>query len=187
MRTHSLVLLSFAASILGYKIITPNGTNNWTNSGPQPATWQQNASDAQNFTVVLSNADTSFYGDQVLSALVNGSSLSTTFNPPSEGWPVGDNFRLSFVKDVNDLTTFFTQSDEFSIELPSQNSSSSATPTPTPSPVGSTPIVANPTPVTTAGSQTTGTSNHANPRNDVHAALMGVFGLVGLVLAQSLA
>jgi hypothetical protein len=68
--------------------------------------------------------------NQIMSALVDGTLLSTNLNPPSGGMPVGDGFRLNFVKDVNELDTIFAQSDHFSIKAVEQSSKSSSSATP---------------------------------------------------------
>lgn len=51
---------------------------------------------------------------EILAAVVDGSSLSTTVNPTG-GLAPGSDYIVSFVKDVNDLDTILAQSGQFDI------------------------------------------------------------------------
>jgi hypothetical protein len=42
--------------------------------------------------------------NQILNALVQGSSKSITVNAPSGGWPVGKGFRVNLVNDTDHLS-----------------------------------------------------------------------------------
>lgn len=48
----ALALVGFS---LAYNITSPGESNNWTNRGPQPATWEHASTDPPTFTVVLTN------------------------------------------------------------------------------------------------------------------------------------
>ncbi|KAF8897731.1 hypothetical protein BD779DRAFT_398444 [Infundibulicybe gibba] len=125
MRAFTAVFLSFAASTWAYQVLTPNQSSGWTNSGPQPLTWERVNTDRDNFTVVLTNMDRAAMpnGDQVLAAQVVGSTLKTTLNPPSAGWPTGGGFRVNLVASPTELSTILAQSPQFNITPPTGSSS----------------------------------------------------------------
>lgn len=67
--------------------------------------------------------------NQVLSAQVDGTLLTTMLNPPSAGWPVGENFRINLVKSPEELDTILAQSSEFDILPPKEGSTSTTSTT----------------------------------------------------------
>ncbi|KAM6496022.1 GPI-anchored small secreted protein [Amanita muscaria] len=196
MRSLSILFL-LAASALGYQIMSPNSAKGWTNSGPQLATWQRVDTDASNFTALLVNQNHNVLteGSQVLSALVDGSSLSINFYAPSAGWPLGDGFRLNFVKDVTDPNTIYAQSDEFTIkavEQPKSSSFATSSPSspfiiPTTSANPNTVMTVLPKASSTSGgdntAQATGTSNDALRFSDGHVIVLSLSSLFGFFLA----
>lgn len=65
--------------------------------------------------------------NEILIALVVGSSLSATVDPPSAGWVPASDYRVNFVKDPEDLDTILAQSNPFNITSSSTTSSTSGT------------------------------------------------------------
>ncbi|EIN10879.1 hypothetical protein PUNSTDRAFT_63770 [Punctularia strigosozonata HHB-11173 SS5] len=124
-----VVALTFVASALAYAVTEPSGSQGWTTAGPNVLSWSTVSTDATNFTAVLTNEDRSIMpqNNQILDALVQGSSKSINVNPPSGGFPVGKGFRVNLVKDTDDLSTIYAQSDEFSIVQSSSTLSSTTT------------------------------------------------------------
>ncbi|KAF9453050.1 hypothetical protein P691DRAFT_802431 [Macrolepiota fuliginosa MF-IS2] len=47
----------------------------------------------------------------------------TSVNPPSGGWPTGASFRVNLVKSVEEQSTIYAQSNEFSIKAVSSSAS----------------------------------------------------------------
>ncbi|KAF8165510.1 hypothetical protein B0H34DRAFT_671334 [Crassisporium funariophilum] len=127
MRSVAAILLSFVASTLAYTVLTPNGSNGWTNLGPQELTWQRVETDRLNFTVLLTNQKVQGYESQNLAALVDGTLGSQDMNPPSGGWPTGSGFRINLVQDNNNLNTILAQSPEFDIGEPTTSTTSGRT------------------------------------------------------------
>ncbi|KAF8640032.1 hypothetical protein AX17_001274 [Amanita inopinata Kibby_2008] len=181
---------------MGYQVTNPSGAKGWTNSGQQPLSWQRVDTDPLNFTVVLTNTDRTVFpiNDQVLSALVDGTLLKTSMNPPSGGWPTGDHFRVNFVQDTNNLDSILAQSDEFTIKvaqssslsLPPMASNSVATlvSTPVTMPVVTTSVNGNPESATmTQDTISPSGSNGALASSDLHAGMLGAFALLGIFLA----
>ncbi|KIM46359.1 hypothetical protein M413DRAFT_64832 [Hebeloma cylindrosporum] len=119
MRAVALVL-ALISSAFAYTVLTPNGSQGWTNQGGQPLTWQRVDTDRLNFTVLLTNQKVTGFEPQILAALVDGSLGNTSLNAPSGGWPTGTNFRVNLVQDDRNLNTILAQSPEFSI-LPSSS------------------------------------------------------------------
>ncbi|KAJ7490377.1 hypothetical protein B0H11DRAFT_1719268 [Mycena galericulata] len=129
----ALVVLAFAVSVSAISITSPGPSKSWTNDGSQTIDWTSVSTDATNFTITLTNTNTTLVptvdNNQVLKALVQTSDQTTTVNPPAEGWPaVGGSYRVNFVKSSEDLSTIYAQSDEFNIiAAPAQSSSPAAT------------------------------------------------------------
>ncbi|PPQ77427.1 hypothetical protein CVT25_011009 [Psilocybe cyanescens] len=121
------LLLAFASSAFAYTVLTPNGSQGWTNQGAQPLTWQRVDTDRQNFTALLVNQNITGFDPQVLQALVNGTDGSARLNPPSGGWPTGSHFRVNLVQDPNNLNTILAQSLEFTISPSTSSVSSTGT------------------------------------------------------------
>ena len=48
-------VLSLVASALAYAVSKPGTGDNWTTTGPNVVNWSRVSTDAQNFTIVLSN------------------------------------------------------------------------------------------------------------------------------------
>jgi hypothetical protein len=65
--------------------------------------------------------------NQVLSAQVDGKLLTTTLNPPSAGWPVGEHFRINLVKSPEETDAILAQSSEFDILPPDETTTSRTT------------------------------------------------------------
>ncbi|KAJ7129464.1 hypothetical protein C8R44DRAFT_776857 [Mycena epipterygia] len=124
------ILAAFVASVSAISITSPGTSNNWTNDGSQTVSWTSVVTDATNFTIVLTNTDRTLMpiNNQVLKALVQTSTGTTTVDPPSAGWPsVGGNYRVNFCKDSEDLNTIYAQSNPFNITAaPVQSGSSTA-------------------------------------------------------------
>ncbi|TFK28897.1 hypothetical protein FA15DRAFT_664996 [Coprinopsis marcescibilis] len=120
MRFFPVALLAFASSALGYTILFPNEAEGWTDQGPQVLTWHREADDRLNFTVVLSNPGL-MGEDQILAALVDGTLLNTTMNPPDSGsttgWPSpGSGYIVRLVAETTNVTGVLAQSTAFEIE-----------------------------------------------------------------------
>jgi hypothetical protein len=178
-----LVLPSFVALAAAYSISSPGGSAGWTTAGPNEVSWTRVSTDPLNFTIVLSNQNITPSYSQVLDALVDGTLGSTAVNPPSTGWPTGNNFQVNFVQDANDLNTIYAQSQQFSI---TQSNTTSTTSTTTPTTFATT----NPTQTTGTGTDTTdlnptgttnGTTSSKNGADRTKAA--GGVGLIFGVLA----
>jgi len=180
MRSIAAFCLSFAASAFAYTVITPSTSAGWTNSGPQPCTWQRVDSDRLNFTALLVNQD--FSVRQILSALVDGTLEQVTLSPPNLGWPTGQGFRLNFVQDTENLNAILAQSSQFSILPPNSTTSSSTTPI-----VASTVVVQSSTainnPTSTTANTTPPTTNAASPAMSVQSGLLSILAVMGFVLA----
>ncbi|KAK2466096.1 hypothetical protein APHAL10511_001738 [Amanita phalloides] len=196
MRAVLACVLAFTSSTLAYSVSSPNDSKGWTNVGPQYLEWSRVNTDPANFTVVLTNTDTSVmpHGGQVLAALVDGSMGNTTLNPPNLGWPLGSGFRINLAKDAHDLDTLLAQSGQFSIKPPVVSSSSGSSSLSSSYVVGTTSsvYVARTTmAATTAGNsspsstptKSSGSSNGALPHSHVNAALWGILGTIGFFLA----
>ncbi|KAF8742451.1 hypothetical protein AX14_004319 [Amanita brunnescens Koide BX004] len=187
MRVFLACVLALTSSAMGYQVTVPNTSENWTNVGGQPLSWQRVDTDPQNFTVVLTNVNNQ--NQQVLAALVDGTLGNTTCNPPSGGWPLGNGFRVDFVKDASDLNTILAQSSQFSIVIPSANSSSTpSVPVITPSVTVSPATVPAVAATTAGGSSSTSTlapaGNGALRHAHTHVGLWGgILGFLGLLLA----
>ncbi|TDL29215.1 hypothetical protein BD410DRAFT_680680, partial [Rickenella mellea] len=125
-----IITLYLAASALAYKVISPNGSQGWTTTGPNSITWQRDSStDPQNFSVALTNPDRSImqFDNQILLALVDGTNAtSAPVNPPSGGWPHGAGFKVNLLKDSEDVTSILASSDTFEIKAPNTTSTSSS-------------------------------------------------------------
>ncbi|EPQ59019.1 hypothetical protein GLOTRDRAFT_70135 [Gloeophyllum trabeum ATCC 11539] len=131
MHSYSAIFLSLVASALAYQVTSPNAQEGWTSAGPNTVSWQRVDTDPSNFTLVLTNEDRNVLpsNNQVLIALVDGTTGSTTVPPPSNGFPVGGTFRLNFVKDAQDLNSILAQSSEFNITKSTTSSSGTSTAT----------------------------------------------------------
>jgi len=181
MRAVAAFFLSFLTATLAYTVLTPNGSDGWTNNGPQNLTWTRVDTDPLNFTVVLDNQAIAGFERQVLAALVDGTLGTAELNPHNGGWPTGSNFRLNLVKDDQDLDTILSQSSQFNI---TQNTSTTSTAS-----IGTFSIVSS-TPTTQSDSSTaSGTSPVTIPTGGaaasypVQTTLLALFSLLGFALA----
>jgi len=147
-------VLSLVASACAYQILTPSNSSGWTTVGPNLVSWQRVNTDSNNFTMVLVNQDKTIMpsGEEILIATVDGTQNSIAVPAPSGGFPTGTGFQVNFVKDSQDLTTIYAQSNQFSIIKP--NTSSTTT-----SPSNT---VVTPAGVTAAQTGTTGTDSSGN-------------------------
>jgi hypothetical protein len=146
-------LSSFVALTAAYQISSPGGAAGWTTAGPNSVAWTRVSTDPLNFTIVLSNQNITPSYSQVLDALVDGTLGNITVNPPSTGFPTGDNFQVNFVQDSTHLTTIYAQSQQFSLKQSNGTSTTASTPT---------------TFVTTNPTQTTGTGTTDTDTNDLN-------------------
>lgn len=124
---HQIILLILQITLINcLKILVPNSKQGWTNEGNQTLIWETIETDPLNFTLVLSNPDSSvFIGGnfQVLQSLVESKLKNISVPPPSAGWPVGTNFQLNFDESPEHLNTVYTTSESFEIKNNSTNSS----------------------------------------------------------------
>jgi hypothetical protein len=146
-------LPSFVALATAYQITSPGGATGWTTAGPNSVAWSRVSTDPLNFTIVLVNQNITPSYSQALDALVDGTLGNITVNPPSTGFPTGDNFQVNFVQDATHLSTILAQSTQFSITQ--SNSTSTTTSTPT--------TFATTNPTQTAGTGTDTNTNDLNP------------------------
>ncbi|KAJ7683966.1 hypothetical protein B0H17DRAFT_941248 [Mycena rosella] len=131
------IVAAFVASVSAIAVTSPGTSKTWTNDGSQSITWTAVDSDPSNFTIVLTNVSRAQNralmptNNQILKALVLTNALSTTVDPPSEGWPaVGGTYRVNFCKSSEELNTILAQSNEFNITAaPIQSGSSTTTTT----------------------------------------------------------
>ncbi|KAF5362053.1 hypothetical protein D9756_002092 [Leucocoprinus leucothites] len=115
---YATLFLSFVASSLAYLVNAPNGDQgvNWKSHTPGRVAWNRVDTDPRTFTIVLTNQDRSVLPhDIVLAGSVDGTRGSLNIQPPRGGFPVGEHFRINFVKVPNDQHTIYAQSNEFSI------------------------------------------------------------------------
>jgi hypothetical protein len=174
-------LLAFISSAFAYTVLTPNGSQGWTNHGAQLLTWQRVDSDRQNFTALLTNQNITGFQPQILAALVDGTLGSAPMNPPSGGWPTGDHFRVNLVQDATDLNSILAQSPEFSITQGTSTLSSTVSSSSTGVPPTATAV----TPTTDDGSSSS--SSQTNPITVPTSAAMSDFTVqTGLLAFLSL-
>ncbi|KAJ6628857.1 hypothetical protein B0H10DRAFT_1777423 [Mycena sp. CBHHK59/15] len=182
---------AFVASVSAIAVTSPGTSHNWTNSG---ITWTSVSTDPSNFTIVLTNTNRALMptNNQILKALVLTSALTTTVDPPSEGWPsVGGSYRVNFCKDSEDLSSILAQSDEFNITAaPAESGSAngaSASKTTTPIAVtGSTGSGASNTDAAASSTDSAATpsgSSAALPAMSMHTGFAGLLLLLGAFLA----
>ncbi|KAJ8496873.1 hypothetical protein ONZ45_g12294 [Pleurotus djamor] len=105
--------LAFAALSLAYHIVSPNSQNGWTNQGCQDVKWERVKTDAAVFDAVLKNVETG--ETKVIATSVDGSLGKKCIPSPDGGWPKGDQFELSFVRDAQHQDHIYAQSEEFKI------------------------------------------------------------------------
>ncbi|KAH9071572.1 Ser-Thr-rich glycosyl-phosphatidyl-inositol-anchored membrane family-domain-containing protein [Lactarius deliciosus] len=141
-------LLSFVALASAYQVTSPGGSSGWTIAGPNVVTWQRVSTDPLNFTIVLSNQARTPSYQQVLAALIDGNLGKFTVSPPSTGFPTGTGFQVNLVKDSENLSTIYAQSQQFAIVQATTTTSSSLTAT---------------TPFTTRVATNTDTNTDLNP------------------------
>jgi hypothetical protein len=166
MRAFSTIAL-FIASALAFNVTEPTANTVWTTSGSHTVTWTDVSTDRSNFTIVLTNQQSSPSYSQVLTALVDTSSGSTSVGPPPSGWPTGNGFQINFAQAATDLSAILAQSGKFSIVASSSASSSHvATNTGSSSPATS-----------------TSKSNDAVGGLTAHGGFIAAVALLGAVLA----
>ncbi|KAJ7639032.1 hypothetical protein FB45DRAFT_1055226 [Roridomyces roridus] len=197
----SLALLAFAASVSAITVTTPGPSSSWTNDGPQVVKWTSVSTDATNFTILLTNTNTTLVptvnnNQQLkvipfplspnaylphLKALVNTADGTTTVNPPANGWPaVGGGYRVNLVKSTEETSTIYAQSQPFDIVAPkvsSTSASASSTPQTQPTVPNTTPTdgTTDPnaaSPSDSAAPSATGSSG-ALPALNLHHGLLG--------------
>jgi hypothetical protein len=175
------VLLAIVSSAFAYQVLSPGGSQGWTNQGAQTLTWQRVETDRQNFTVLLTNQKVSGFQTQNLAALVDGTLGRVALNPPAGGWPTGSSFRLNLVQDNQNLNSILAQSQEFSITQSTSTGASTRT-TATTTPGGVTV-----TPTTTDTNSPTDTltvpSSAAFNSASVNTGVLALLSLMGIALA----
>jgi len=161
-------LISFVACACAYQVTSPGGATGWTTVGPNTVSWQRVNSDALNFTLLLVNTNDSSV-QQILAALVDGTTGTFTVRSPNPALPVGNNFRVNLVKDSQSLTTIYAQSQEFAITQSSTTTSPSSTTPPGNSP-SNTPVAQNTDDLNPATSLTNTTAPTTNSADRISAA-----------------
>ncbi|KAJ7721161.1 GPI-anchored small secreted protein [Mycena maculata] len=192
-------LAVFVACASAITITSPGASQSWTNNGEQTITWTAVQTDPQNFAITLTNTNTTLIptvdNNQVLKALVDTSTGTTTVSPPASGWPSpGGSYRVNFCNSTEDLSTIYAQSDPFNIVAAAVQSDSS---TATSQTLASTPTTPATTPtgsatVTDAGDASgsgsssapasTG-SSAAPPALGIHTGFVSVLVVLGAFLA----
>jgi hypothetical protein len=179
-----VALLALAASAVAYDVTAPTSADKWTTIGPNKFSWNRVSSDPHNFTLVLTNQDSSLLPQNVplqLAALTDGgdNSGSIQVRPPSTDLPVGKGFKLRMLASI-DNSQILAESQSFEIVLPpTANTTSVQQPTGVPataSNVQQTPTGANTISATDSASSPTDTTKSGASR----AATTGVFGLAAL-------
>ena len=130
MRTSFVALLSLIASAAAYQVTSPGAATKWyAGSVTNTFTWERVSTDAEQFTLVLTNNDRSVLpvNNQQLIATVPGSTGTIEVPAPSGGFPVGTGFRVNMVKSPTELTTILAQSPEFEIVSGTPSSTGSVT------------------------------------------------------------
>ncbi|PPR04711.1 hypothetical protein CVT24_011833 [Panaeolus cyanescens] len=126
------VVSALIASTLAYTITSPSDTQDWNNDGAQSLSWQRVDTDPATFAVVLFNRSTQ--SSTLIASNVDGKTGSLKIEPPSGGWPHGDDFRIRLVRDPQSLTAILAESQDFDIDdvpLASRTATTSSSPTPT--------------------------------------------------------
>ncbi|TEB35783.1 hypothetical protein FA13DRAFT_1728638 [Coprinellus micaceus] len=130
MHAATLVFLSVLSTAFGFQVTRPSLSQGWTNNGPQTVAWDRVATDASNFSIVLTNLDRSVLStDIVLADFVDATSASSiSVSQPSSGWPTtGGSYRVNLVKSKNEQTTIYAQSTEFNITAGAATESAKST------------------------------------------------------------
>ncbi|KAL4242498.1 GPI-anchored Adhesion Regulator [Abortiporus biennis] len=189
-------LLAFAASALAYQVTNPTNSTGWTTTGPNTVTWTRVSTDAETFTIVLSNQSKFPPESEVLVAQVDGTkATSITVSPPSGGWVAGAGYQVNLVKDAQNLDAILAQSGQFTIKTGTASTTASGT---TSGATLSVPAASN-TAATTAGGSNSNSATDLNPSTSsdtpttptngaasnmgVQTALFGLIALVGAFLA----
>jgi len=189
MRSLVLSLLHLVASAFAWSIVSPNTAQGWSAVGSQKLSWVASGNDPVNFTVVLNNGNAALLpnGPQVLAALVVGSLGNTSVNPPSNGWPTGEGFRVQLAASATELNTVIAESSVFAIGV--VNTTSSAVKSSTAG-LTSTPTVPTNTPVNIPSKSTNasptdplGQDNAAPATLSVHTGLMALAAMIGFFCA----
>ncbi|KAF9247369.1 hypothetical protein BU15DRAFT_39029 [Melanogaster broomeanus] len=124
MRAFATVLFA-VSSAFAYQVTAPGDSQGWTSTGPNYLTWVRVDTDPLNFTAVLSNTNTDIMpiNNQILNALVDGTTGMIACNPPSGGWPLGSGFRVNLARDAQSLDALLAQSNQFNITASSSTAS----------------------------------------------------------------
>ncbi|KIM33319.1 hypothetical protein M408DRAFT_61759 [Serendipita vermifera MAFF 305830] len=116
-----LVTFQLTLIVRAYRITTPSDSGvsgeSWTSAGPNTITWERVSTDPDTFSVVLVNEDRSLLPmNQILASNVDGTALSIAISPASgETFPLGNGFRINFIKSDNEMNTIYAQSSQFRI------------------------------------------------------------------------
>ncbi|KAG8765617.1 hypothetical protein FRC20_005097 [Serendipita sp. 405] len=118
--------------VLAYQITTPSDRDEiehaaWTTNGPNDIKWERVTTDPETVTVVLVNEDRSILptNNLVLVENVDGSLLHVAISASAgTEFPVGNGFRVNFVKSKEDVNTIYAQSSQFRIIKGGPNASS---------------------------------------------------------------
>ncbi|KAF7424778.1 hypothetical protein PC9H_010089 [Pleurotus ostreatus] len=111
-----IVALALSSFSLAYNITSPGDSHNWTERGPQPATWERASTDPETVTVVLTNKNSSVMAEnQVIATSLDGKTGKAELNPPKGKWPAGEGFILNFCQKGHTTDAILAQSKEFSI------------------------------------------------------------------------
>ncbi|TCD69850.1 hypothetical protein EIP91_005927 [Steccherinum ochraceum] len=196
-------ILSFAAAAFAFQVTSPTNATGWTTTGPNAVGWSRVDTDAQNFTIVLSNQQVNPPVQEVLLAQVDATKVNTiNVNPPSGGWVAGKGYQVNLVKSPDELSTILAQSGQFSITAGTGSTFSSNIPSNTLTVPGSTPTntaanqgassntntAAGSSPSNTDSSdlnpsQTPTTPSGALPAFNMQAGVFAVLALLGSFLA----
>jgi len=109
-------VLFFAVTALALTVTTPAQGASWDASKrSQTVSWNAVATDPSNFTIVLSNMQTTPNINVPLKENVPTSGGSTTVDGPSSGWPTGNGFQINLVQQTATGVGILAQSQQFNI------------------------------------------------------------------------
>ncbi|KAJ3564668.1 hypothetical protein NP233_g8142 [Leucocoprinus birnbaumii] len=106
---------------MAYLVKVPSDKQGWYSHYDGRITYNRVNTDADRFAIILTNQDRSVLPEDIVlkTGVVGGTPVqdhTIIIQPPQEGFPVGDHFRINFVKVPNDQHTIFAQSSEFTIK-----------------------------------------------------------------------
>jgi len=182
-------VLALALSAAALQVTTPSNSSGWVSSGTNTLAWNRVDTDPTNFTVILTNTDRTVLptNNLLLDSFVDATSAnSISIPPPSGGLPVGGTFRVNLIKDQNDISSIYAQSDEFTITSGGSVSTSSSS-SGTISATGTTVSLSNTatgSPTSTGTGSASGTDSGINPTTSANsgASNRAQYGMLGLSL-----